>query len=166
MRGIKVNIVSNILILFGFNMSFFTMSSVAGNAPNPYSIGGVRVQMTEKQVLNLLGEPSSRSTGRILCGDNRFIQLNYPKGKITLEEYISKNNFYVITVETKMRGWSTGKGVKVGDNIFKAKRLYSGRNHGGVWQVQGKPNRPGILIFKTNGQQKIISIDLISSSDC
>jgi hypothetical protein len=163
-----MKILSSALILF--TLPFVTSSiAIADNAPNPYSIGGVRIQMTEKQVLNLLGKPSSRSTGRILCGDNRFIQLNYPRGKIILEEYIAKNNFYVITVETKVRGWSTEKVIKVGDNISKAKNLYSfgaGKIYGGEWQVQRKINRPGILRFKTNSQQKIISIDLESSYDC
>jgi hypothetical protein len=51
----------------------------------------------------------------------------------------------------------------------KQKKLYiftDTKNHGGEWQVKRKTNQPGILRFKTNGQQEIIMIDLASSYDC
>jgi hypothetical protein len=162
-----VRTILSALILFGSNTFSFTASSVADNTPNPYSIGGIRVLMTEKQVLNILGKPPSRSTGQLGC-TNRLIQLNYPQGEIILEEDVRKNNFYVITVETKTRKWATEKGIKVGDSISKAKKLYIFKDtkiYGGEWRVRGKINRPGILRFKTNSQQKIISIDLQSSYD-
>jgi hypothetical protein len=166
-----MRILSSALILFSFNTLPFVTSSIAiaNNTPNPYSIGGVRIQMTEKQVLNLLGKPTNRTTGKLDCSRNRFVQLNYSQGKIVFEEDTRKNNYYAITVETKIRRWGTEKSIKVGDNISKAKKLYiftDTKSHGGEWQVKGKTNRPGILRFKTNGQQEIITIDLVSSYDC
>jgi hypothetical protein len=123
-----MKILSSALILF--TLPFVTSSiAVADNTPNPYSIGGVRIQMTEKQVLNLLGKPLNRSTGKSFCGLNRFIELNYPQGKIVFEESTRKNNFYVITIVTKTHKWATEKDIKVGDNISKAKKtLYFHRD--------------------------------------
>lgn len=164
-----VKIATSALILFSFNTFSFTASSAADNTPNPYSIGGVRIQMTEKQVLNLLGKPPNRSTGKSFCGLNRFIELNYSQGKIVFEESTRKNNFYVITIVTKTHKWATEKGIKVGDNISKAKKLYTfteTKRYGGEWHVKGKINRPGILTFKTNAQSEIVAVHLVSSYGC
>jgi hypothetical protein len=98
-----VKTATSALILFSFHTFSFTASSVADNTPNPYSIGGVRIQMTEKQVLNILGKPSNRSNVTEGCISNRLIQLNYPQGKVIIEENTTKNKFYVASIETNTR---------------------------------------------------------------
>jgi hypothetical protein len=163
-----VGIVSSTLIAFSFNTFSLPASSIAvtDNISNPHSIGGIRMKMNESQVQHLLGKPLHRSTGNLVCGDNRFISLTYSQGEVILEETGKDKKFRAITIKTNSRNWKTEKGVRVGNNISKAKTFYSLQKNGNQWQVQRPINSPGILRFTTDHNQEIIEIDIVWDYGC
>jgi hypothetical protein len=165
-----MRILSSALILFSFNTLPFVTSSIAiaDNIPNPYSIGGVRIRMTESQVNSIWGKPLSRSKVELACFSG--FSFAYPQGEISFESR-RNNRFTVFSIVTKNRKWKTEKGVKIGDDISKAKKLYSITSNGyskksdTEWHVENSTNRPGNLKFKTNRNQKITAIYLIENYD-
>jgi hypothetical protein len=162
-----MKILSSALILF--TLPFVTSSiAIADNAPNPYSIGGVRIRMTESQVRSIWGKPLSRSKVELACFSG--FSFAYPQGEISFESR-GNNRFTVFSIATRNRKWKTEKGVKIGDDISKAKKLYPIESNGyskksdAEWYVKNPTYRPGTLRFRTNENQKITAIDLIENYD-
>jgi hypothetical protein len=160
-----VKIASGALIVFSFNVLSFPALSITAtnNIPNPYSIGGVRIRMTESQVRSIWGKSVNRSEIRLACLTG--FSITYSQSEVVLEKR-KGNIFSVFAIKTKNRKWKTEKGIKVGDSIYQAKKVYRIKGSGSKeWYVENSNYRPGNLKFTTDSNQKITKIDLIENYD-
>lgn len=158
-----VKIASSTLILFSVLSFAVTSSTTADNTPNPYSIGGVRIRMTESQVRSIWGRSVNRSEIRLACLTG--FSITYSQSEVVLEKR-KGNIFSVFAIKTKNRKWKTEKGIKVGDSISQAKKVYRIKGSGyNKWHVENSSYRPGNLEFTTDSNQKITEIDLIENYD-
>jgi hypothetical protein len=153
-----------LIIIFPF---FFASTTVAKPESSSYKIGGVAVDMTEKQVVAEWGKPLKRSKVSAACFDG-FV-LSYQRGQVSLRE--KDKNYFATSITTQSIKLKTERGVKVGDDISKAKKLYPTltsqviSKNDSNWYVIN-PNRSLVSFqFKTN-KHKIVSIQLDENSGC
>jgi hypothetical protein len=118
--------------------------------------------MTEAQVRSIWGKSINKSEIKLACLTG--FSITYSQSEVIFEKRREKG-FSVFAVKTKNRKWKTEKGIKVGDNISQAKKVYNLKNNGySNWYVES-PNRPGNLKFTTNNNQEITAIELIENYD-
>ena len=58
------------------------------------SIGGIRLGVSEKDIIKKLGLPKSRKTGYSPCGESKYIALTYNGINIELDGISETNKFY------------------------------------------------------------------------
>jgi hypothetical protein len=123
------------------------------------SIGGIKIGMTLQQVTNKLGKPAKTSQLLDPCTGQKRITLSYDRLIITL---LGET---VLEIESSNPLYQTGKKIKVGDPLSKAKTTYdkilstpSSTNEEGQELMYNK-SADGILRFKSK-QGKIRSISI------
>jgi hypothetical protein len=123
------------------------------------SIGGIKIGMTLQQVTNKLGKPTQTSQILDPCTGQKRITLSYDRLTITL---LGET---VLEIESSNPLYRTGKNIKVGDPLSKAKTTYdkilstpSSTNEEGQELMYNK-SADGILRFKSK-QGKIRSISI------
>jgi hypothetical protein len=88
-----------------------------------YSIGGVSVRTTEKEILTKWGKPLRRKQGQGNCGVELYADIEYPGAKLNLYGGGSQP-LIVLSMTITNPKWRTEKGIKVGDSIERAKKYY------------------------------------------
>jgi hypothetical protein len=131
------------------------------------SIGSLKLGMTEKQVTRLLGKPSSieKEKGVSNCYWNTSTSIKYRN----LEIFIADGS--VETITTTSKSYATKEGVRVGDPISKAKKIY-GSKFGSEQAIHDKNEysvayinaNNGGLSFEANQKGIIIKIGLMAQS--
>jgi hypothetical protein len=83
-------------------------------------IAGIGYGMTEREVLSKLGNPHSTKISSNCLGS--IDRLFYPGLRIDLET--RNRQKYVTWIEATGTGYATNRGVKIGDSIAKAVKIY------------------------------------------
>jgi hypothetical protein len=129
------------------------------------SLGGIKFEMSERQVYKILGKPLKRERLRLeQCGEPAatYIYYTYKNSEVELSEYQGKIG--VKSVKTTDRRFRTNKGIRVGDSIKKAQAadpsLQKSGNDGNLISVEN------FFLMETNKQGKITSISLGYESGC
>jgi hypothetical protein len=92
----------------------------ASPSPNS-SLGGIKFNMSERQVQRILGKPRKREQSRLeQCGEPaaNYVFYTYKNLQVELNEHQGKT--FVGKVITTDRRFRTNKGIRVGDSIKKA----------------------------------------------
>ncbi len=131
------------------------------------SIGSLKLGMTEKQVTHLLGKPSSseKEQGVSNCYWTTSTSIKYRKLDIFIADGL------VETITTTSKSYATKEGVRVGDPISKAKKIY-GSKFGSEQAVHDKNEysvayinvNNGGLSFEANQKGIITKIGLMAQS--
>jgi hypothetical protein len=132
------------------------------------SIGSLKLGMTNKQVTQLLGKPRSieKEQGVSNCYWNTSTSIKYRN----LDILIADGSVDVITTTSK--SYVTNEGVRVGDPISKAKKIY-GRKFGSEQAIHDKNEYSVAYINANNGglsfeanQQGIITKIVLTAQSC
>jgi outer membrane protein assembly factor BamE (lipoprotein component of BamABCDE complex) len=132
------------------------------------SIGSLKLGMNEKQVIRLLGKPSSneKEQGISNCYWTTSTSIKYRN----LDILVADGSVDVITTTSK--SYVTNEGVRVGDPISKAKNIY-GRKFGSEQVIRTKEKYYVAYINANNGgisfeanQQGIITEIVVSAQSC
>jgi hypothetical protein len=108
-----------------------------------FSIGGVVVEMSPAQVIKKFGKPLSIKE---FTGCVSTTTLKYKRTNVSIDSA----NWSISTTDPRYR---TDQGVRVGDSISKARRIYN-------LLISPVPNqKPGILEYTETGKQNL-QIDL------
>ena len=102
--------------------SIQTGQIVLGNT----SVGGLKIGMSENEVIRKLGAPKNRQVSANQCTGNNDIDLKYNNLDLYLEKGSSKKaRSYLIAIITTNSRYATNKRIRVGDLISKAEKAYS-----------------------------------------
>ncbi len=131
------------------------------------SIGSLKLGMTEKQVTRLLGKPNSseKEQGVSNCYWTTGTSIKYQN----LDIFIADGSLDKISTTSK--SYATKEGVRVGDPISKAKKIY-GSKFGSEQTIRNQDEysiayinaNNGGLSFEANQQGIITKISLMSQS--
>jgi hypothetical protein len=102
------------------------------------SIGGIKIGMSLQQVRNRLGKPRRLSQAYEPCTGGSLKTLAYDRLSIA-------GTSSVLTVFTSNPSYKTDRGVRVGDSIAKAKKIY------GKVLLSSSSQEPGILNYMEEG---------------
>ncbi len=90
------------------------------------SIGGLKIGMSEKEVLRKLGTPQTRQVAPNLCTGTDDITLKYHHLTLYLEGGSNKTSkSYLFAITTTNSHYATNQGMRVGDLMSKAEQAYS-----------------------------------------
>jgi hypothetical protein len=130
-------------------------------------IGSLKLGMTEKQVTRLLGKSSNikREKDNGTCSWNTSTTMEYRN----LEIFITDGS--VASISTTSKSYPTNEGIRVGDPISKAKKIY-GRKFSSEDLIRNPEQYSlayvndayGGLSFRANQQGKITEIALSAAS--
>lgn len=130
-------------------------------------IGSLKLGMNEKQVTRLLGKPisSEKEPGVSNCYWNTSTSIKYRNLNILIADGS------VDAITTTSKSYVTNEGIRVGDPISKAKKIY-GRKFGSEQAIRTKEDysiaylnaNNGGISFKANQQGIITEIDLVAQS--
>lgn len=120
-----------------------------------FSLGEIRVNITESKVLRLLGKPIRQKNSTSGCVGNTK-ELTYLAGTVILVEDGTKD-FIVHRISTKSHNWKTEKGVKVGDSASQIRKHYKSNSGDQIFDGSN------YFSFLTNSSKKIVEIDLTST---
>jgi hypothetical protein len=132
------------------------------------SIGALKLGLNDKQVTRLLGKPRSieKEQGVSNCYWNTSTSIKYSN----LDIFIADGSVDAITTTSK--SYVTNEGVKVGDPINKAKKIY-GRKFGSEQVIHSKEKYSIAYINANNGgisfeanQQGIITEIGVTAQSC
>jgi outer membrane protein assembly factor BamE (lipoprotein component of BamABCDE complex) len=88
-------------------------------------LGKIRPAMTEQQVRNILGKPTSTKTEYSPGVGDNIRTLQYPDISLSLVPYVNKpRNFFVYQFVTRSRKFQTPTGIKVGDTQSQVIKAY------------------------------------------
>jgi outer membrane protein assembly factor BamE (lipoprotein component of BamABCDE complex) len=119
------------------------------------SLGVINIGMTKAEVRKRLGRPLKSSYSH--CGREHF---TYSKGEVGTQDG------FVYYVTTQNPNWRTKKGIKVGDSIVKAKKVYKlKKNAEKEFEVVSDDISP-MLILEVNREEKIKRIRIWQPSVC
>jgi hypothetical protein len=122
------------------------------------SIGRLKIGMTTKEITNLLGKPNQRSLSNSCIGSTTTLKYR----KLVIDLLDEK----IISISTSSKLYATEKGVRIGDPISKAKRIYSkfkSEKFGNEQLSFFNRNDNGRLSFSAK-KGKITNINLLSTS--
>jgi hypothetical protein len=89
------------------------------------SIGGLKIGMSEREVIKKLGVPKSRKIAPNGCTGTNDISLEYSNLDLYIIEGAKKTDrSYLISITTTNSRYGTNKGIRVGDSIGKAEKVY------------------------------------------
>jgi hypothetical protein len=160
---------------FSFANTAFVLSSsfVISKADKPsidvakVSIGSLKLGMTEKQIIRLLGKPSSitKEKSDNTCYWSTSTSIKYQNLDIFIADGSLDN------ISTTSKSYATKEGVRVGDPISKAKKIY-GSKFGSEQIIRDQQEYSiayinanyGGLSFEANQQGIITKIGLMSQS--
>lgn len=136
------------------------------------SIGGIKIGMTEKEIIKKLGKPKSRTAKmRNYCFNTYDTIWNYDGLKIIFSSDSKNESGRVDEIITSSPLYPTEKGIKVGDDISKAKKAYSTFDTPSSRMASSKDllvyvndDYGGGLSFATNQRGKIREIKLLAIS--
>jgi hypothetical protein len=90
------------------------------------SIGGLKIGMSENEVIKKLGAPKSRKVEPNECTGTNDITLKYNNLDLYLLRGSRKTNkSYLVSITTNNSRYVTNKGIRVGDLMSKAEKTYS-----------------------------------------
>jgi hypothetical protein len=130
------------------------------------SIGGIKLGMTEKEIIKKLGKPKSRTAKMRNCLNTYDTIWNYDGLEITFSSHSKNESGRVEIIITSSPLYPTEKGIKIGDDISKAKKAYSTfarTTSSKDLLVYGNDDYGGGLSFATNQRGKIREIKLIAT---
>jgi hypothetical protein len=129
------------------------------------SLGGIKFEMTEQQLLKLYGKPLKRTIIKTLeCGEYPKTSVFYTYRNIKVELVEVKGVGIVTMAETTNRRYLTDKGIRVGDSIKKAQAAYADLQRypsGSTWTSENF-----LYLMKTNKREIITEISLGYNSGC
>jgi hypothetical protein len=123
---------------------------------NQVLIGGIKLKMTEQEVLKKLGKPQEISREQLCYGV--VVRLTYPGITVDLEEKGQKKD--VTRISTTDRRYGTDRGVKPGDPIEKAEKAYApyAKRNGNILYVSSQKYPDSWLLLDFNKLYRIHSI--------
>lgn len=139
---------------------------IAINQPTPteeidvlsISIGRLKIGMTTRETINLLGQPNQKNLANSCVGSTTTLKYS----KLVIDLLDDK----IISISTSNRLYATEKGVRIGDSISKAKRTYrkfkSEQTDNKFLSFSNKSDNGRLSFVAKNG--KITNINLMSTS--
>jgi hypothetical protein len=128
------------------------------------SLGGIKFELSERQVYKILGKPLKREQSKLeQCGEPAatYVFYNYRNSEVELGEYQGKIG--VKSFKTTDRRFRTNKGIRVGDSIKKAQSADPSlqKANGDTWI-----SSETWFLMETNKKGIITSISLGYESGC
>jgi hypothetical protein len=130
------------------------------------SIGGLKIGMSEKEVLKKLGTPRSRKIAPNQCTGTNDITLKYSNLELYLLEGSNKTSqSYLSAITTNNSRYITNKGIRVGDLMSKAEQAYSKvatTNEKGLYlSLADRKQNECALTFSSSNGKTVSEIDLV-----
>lgn len=125
---------------------------------NKTSIAGLKIGMTETEVIKKLGTPQSRKVASNECTGTNGISLKYSNLDIyLLGGTVKKIESYLASINTTNPRYASDKQIKVEDLINKAERAYSKAAIAGYRGLQlsladSKSNECALIFSSKNGK--------------
>jgi hypothetical protein len=133
------------------------ISSWKGIDLSQVSIGGIKYRISAREVIRKLGNPHTRKiTSNCLESIDR---LQYPGLVIDLDE-----KKYVTSIVATDPRYETDRGVKVGDSVEKAVKVYHLVAHlssDNTVTIRDCKYGDLFLVFKSNNRHKIVTISIV-----
>jgi hypothetical protein len=129
------------------------------------SLGGLKFDMSERQVQQLMGKPRKREQSKLeQCGEPAATRVSYTYKNLQVELGEDQGKVGVTIVKTTDRRFRTNKGIRVGDSIKKAQVADPSLikvDNANTW-VSDKT----MFLMETNKRGIITSISLGYESGC
>jgi hypothetical protein len=130
------------------------------------SIGGLKIGMSENEVIKKLGTPSSRKIAPNGCTGTNDITLKYANLELYLLEGTNKTDkSYLSAITTTNSRYVTNKGIRVGDLMRKAEKAYTTSavtgEQGLYLSLADRQQNECAIIFSSSNGKTISEIDLV-----
>jgi hypothetical protein len=117
---------SSAISLANLHPSKLALSQKGSIVLSDTSIGGLKIGMSEREVIKKLGAPKSRKIAPNGCTGTNDISLEYSNLDLYIIEGAKKTDrSYLISITTTNSRYATNKRIRVGDSIGKAEKVYN-----------------------------------------
>ena len=121
------------------------------------SIGGIKYKMSERSVLRKLGNPRHRAIKSNCLGS--IDRLHYPGLVVDLDQ-----QKYVTWIAATDPRYGTDRGVKVGDSIEKAVKVYAPMAHlssNNTITIRDRKYGDLFIVFESNNRHRVTRISIV-----